>query len=265
MKRRNVLRELIQADKPTISTHVHSIWPGVAEVIGHSGAIDYVEFTGQYAPFDLLSLENFGRAIDLFDHMSSMMKLNQDPRTFLAQRAMGSGIDNLLFADIRNVDDAREAVMAVRPDTPEAGGKAGVTSTRDVGYVFPGITIDDYIQSHEESVVALMIEKKGAVENLEEILSIGGVDMVQFGPSDYSINIGIPGQYDHPDVLGAEQRTIETALKMGVRPRAEISSWEEAQPYLDKGVKDFSIGTDLKVIFDYCQGQGEALAKAIGR
>ena len=265
MKRKNVLRELIEADKPTIGTHVHSIWPGVAEVIGYSGAIDYVEFTGEYAPFDLLTLENFGRAIDLFDHMSSMMKLNQEPRTFLAQRAIGSGIQNLLFADVRGVDDATEAVMAVRPETPEAGGRAGVSGTRDKGYVYPGITMEDYVKAHEESVIALMIEKKSAVEDLEDILSVRGIDMVQFGPADYSMSIGVLGQTDHPDVLKAEQRTIETALKMGIRPRAEISTWEEAEPYLKMGVRDFCIGTDLNVIYQYCIEQGGALAKAIGR
>ena len=62
-ERKNVLRDLIKASKPTIGTHVHSIWPGVVEVIGHSGAMDYVEFTGQYAPYDLFSLENLVRTL----------------------------------------------------------------------------------------------------------------------------------------------------------------------------------------------------------
>ena len=69
--RRNVLRELLDNNKPSIGTHVHTLWPGMAEVIGYAGTIDYVEFTGTYAPHDLFSLENFGRAIDLFDNMSS--------------------------------------------------------------------------------------------------------------------------------------------------------------------------------------------------
>jgi len=43
-----------------------------------------------------------------------------------------------------------------------------------------------------------MIEKKSAMQNLDEILSVEGVDMVQFGPSDYSISIGKPGQARHP-------------------------------------------------------------------
>lgn len=250
--------------KPTIGTHVHSIWPGTVEVIGHSGTIDYVEFTGEYAPYDLLTLENFGRAIDLFDHMSAMMKIEQQPRTYLATRAIGSGIQNLLFADIRGPEDAREAVASCRPDTPEGGGVVGAGMRRDVGYVIgPGSA--EYVEALEEGVVALMIEKRSAVEHLEEILSAGGVDMVQFGPSDYSLNLGVPGQEDHPDVKAAEKYTIETALKMGVAPRAEINHFSEAAAYLDMGVKDFSIGIDVVVLYDYCREQGEELAKIIGR
>ena len=77
--RRNVLRELLDADKPSVGTHIHSIWPGMVEVIGYSGAMDYIEFSGEYAPYDLSALENFGRAVDLFDDMSSMMKIEQQP------------------------------------------------------------------------------------------------------------------------------------------------------------------------------------------
>ena len=265
MKRINVLRELIKADKPTVGTHLFTQWPGMAEVVGHSGVIDYIEFSGQYAPYDLFSLENFGRAIDLFDHMTAMMKLDQEPRTYLAERAVGSGIQNMLFAEIRNVEEAREAVAAMKPETPEGGGRVSVAGTRDMGYVYPGIDLTDFVKARREGVVALMIEKKSAVEQLEEILSIGGVDMVQFGASDYSMTLGLTGQHDHPEVKKAERYTIETAIKMGVRPRVEIMKWEEAEPYIKMGVKDFCIGTDVTTIYAYCKEQGGALAKALGR
>jgi 4-hydroxy-2-oxoheptanedioate aldolase len=55
-KRENVLRNLLKAGKPTLGTHVHVIWSGIVEVIGHSESIDYIEFSGEYAPFDLHSL-----------------------------------------------------------------------------------------------------------------------------------------------------------------------------------------------------------------
>ena len=200
MRNNNVLRDLIDSGKPTIGTHLYGQWPGMVEVVGHSGTMDYIEFSGQYAPYDLFSLENFGRAIDLFDHMSSLMKLDQEPKTYLAERAIGSGIQNVLFADIRTVADAREAVTAVRPEPPEDGGRGGASATRDTAYGYPGMTLQDYVDTLRSSVIAVMVEKKPCVDNLEEILSIGGIDMVQFGPGDFSMSIGKPGMTDDPEV-----------------------------------------------------------------
>src|SRR5881398_3590141 len=85
--RRNRLRELLKADRPSIGTHVHSSWPTIIELVGHSRMFDYVEFVGEYAPYDLYALDNIGRAVDLFPHMSAMMKIEQEPRTYLSVRA----------------------------------------------------------------------------------------------------------------------------------------------------------------------------------
>ena len=264
MKRKNVLRELINADKPTIGTHVHSMWPGMIEVIGHTGVIDYIEFSGEYAPYDLFSLENFGRAVDLFDHMSSMMKIDAELRSYLAVRAIGSGIQNLLFARIRDAKEAKEAISAALAETSSAGGTSGAGMRRDVGYVIgPGSV--DYVESLNEGVKALMIERKSSVDVLEEILAVKGVDMVQFGPADYSMSLDMPGQWEHPEVKKANEYIIKTAIKMGVRPRIEIFDFEDAKPYMDMGVKDFCIGWDVYTVYRYCQEQGEGLAKLLGR
>ncbi len=263
-KRRNVLRELIDEGKPSIGTHVHSMWPGIAEVIGHAGTMDYIEFSGEYAPYDLFSLENFGRAIDLFPEMTSMIKIDQEPRTYISVRAIGSGIQNLLFTDVRNVADAKECVRAARAETPEEGGVVGVGMRRDVGYVL-GAGSAAYVQQLREGVVALMIEKAGAIENLEEILSVEGVDMIQFGPADYAMSIGKPGQFGDPAVKGAHERAIAEAMKRGIRPRVELASFEQAKPWIDMGIKDFCVGWDVRVIYQFCRREGEELAKLLGR
>ena len=125
--------------------------------------------------------------------------------------------------------------------------------------------MQDYIRNLEEGILALMIEKKPAVENLENILSVGGIDMVQFGPSDYSMSIGRPGETTHPEVKEAERYVIETAIKMGIRPRAELNEVAQADSYLEMGVKDFTIGTDVNTIYNFCKEQGGALSKELGR
>jgi 2-keto-3-deoxy-L-rhamnonate aldolase RhmA len=56
--RPNRLRELLRAGQPSFGTHIHTVWPAVAELAGHAGVFDYVEFVGEYAPYDLFALEN---------------------------------------------------------------------------------------------------------------------------------------------------------------------------------------------------------------
>jgi len=260
--RKNRLRELMKAGKPSLGTHIHSSWPSIVELLGQSGMFDYVEFVAEYAPFDLYALENLGRAVDLFDGMSAMMKVEQEPRVYLAERAIGSGIQNILFADIRTAEEVEMCVRAVRADTPETGGIHGVTMRRNVRFGADAGS-PAFIQAMEDAVVAIMIEKASAVENLEALLSVKGVDMVQFGPADYSMSIGVPGQSGHPKVREAERYVIETALKMGIAPRAEMGSPDQAQRYLDMGVRHFCMGTDVSILRNWFRTQGEEMKKAL--
>ncbi len=258
--RPNKFRELLKAGKPTLATHIHTTWPSVIEAIGHSGLYDYVEFVGEYGPYDLHDLDNMCRAADLYD-LGMMIKVDQEPRGFLAQRAIGSGFQSVLFSDCRSVDEARECIAIARPETPEDGGTYGV-ATRRFTYMGYGGT-PAYVQALRDIVVALMIEKRGAVESLEEILSLPGIDMIQWGGSDYSMSVGRPGERQSPEIKAVERQVIETALRMGVPPRAEINTADDAKYYLDLGVRHFCIGTDITILFNWWKAQGEALRKAI--
>ncbi len=260
--RRNRLRELLKAGDPSLGTHLQISWPSIIELVGHTGMFDYVEFVGEYAPYDLYALENMGRAIDLFDHMSGMMKIEQQPRTYLTVRAIGSGIQNLLFADVRTVEEVQECVRAVRAESPATGGIHGVGMRRDVRFVLEAGS-PAFVQALEDAVVALMIEKDPAVKNLEALLSVKGVDMVQFGPADYSMSIGMAGQSGHPKVKETERYVIETALRMGVTPRAEISRPDQAKYYADLGVRHFCIGTDVSILFNWFKENGAGMREIL--
>ena len=120
----------------------------------------------------------------------------------------------------------------------------------------------EYLQALRDTVVAVMIEKKSAVDNLDEILSVPGLDMVQWGGVDYSINIGIPrGPTAHPEIQATRNRVFEAAIKAGVPPRAEIDTADEAKEFLDMGVRHFTIGADLHILHDWWKDSGERLRK----
>jgi len=202
-----------------------------------------------------------GRAFDL-SGLAGMMKVDQEPRTFLAVRALCSGFQSILFTDIRSVADAETCVRSVRAESPSTGGLHGVALSREVGVVLEGGT-PAWVQAMEDVVVAVMIEKKQAVENLEAILSVKGIDMVQFGPGDLSLSMGLAGQRDNPAIKEAEEYVIQTALRKGIPPRAEIRHPSQAERYLKLGVKDFCIGWDVRTIYDWCKENGSAMRELL--
>ena len=255
----NLLRELLNEGKPTIGTHVIIPWPRLIEYIGNTGTLNYVEFVGEYSTFTLEHLENMGRAIDLYPNMSSMMKVEEQGRGHIATRALDAGIQNLLFTDCRNAEEVRECVRLVRPETPEAGGIHG-TGVRRVQI---GSNPKEWSKLMNEAVIAIMIEKKAAMDNLEDILAVKGVDMVQFGPADYSVSIGKPGKLRSPEVQKVQRDIIELALKKGVAPRVELGSFEQAKPFIEMGVRNFCIGGDLGVLYQWCQKNGKGMRELL--
>jgi len=265
--RRNKLRELMRKGKPTLGTHLHSSWPGFMEVVGNAETMDYVEFSSVYAPFDLYALENMARASELYD-MSTMIKIDPVPNYFLAQRAIGAGFQNVLFADFRTVKDVEDAIAAVRPE-PE--GKNGCWLHRVEGYTLENGS-KNFVKYAKEVVIAIMIEKKPLYDNLEDVLNLEDVDMIQFGPCDFSMSIGHPGEWSHPKVREAEERTIKLALKYDKHPRAELGSnytsgtagYEKTLTRYSKlGVTDYCVGYDVSIVMDWMQQYGKLTRKAL--
>jgi len=258
--RPNKLRNLLKENKPSIATHIHTTWPSVVEAIGHTHMFDYVEFVAEYAPYDLYDFDNLCRAAELYD-LGMMIKVDYEPKRFVAQRAIGAGFQSVLFADCHNVAEAKACISAVKPDTPEDAGEFGVGMRRHAYMGYGGSA--EYVQALRDTVIVLMIEKKGAVEQLEEILALPGLDMIQWGGADYSMSVGRAGQRHSPEIQAVEKHVFETAVKMGIPPRAEINSPDEAKYYMDLGVRHFCIGTDIAVLYQWMKSNGEGLRKLV--
>jgi 2-keto-3-deoxy-L-rhamnonate aldolase RhmA len=258
--RENRLRALLDAGAPTLGTRIHSAWPGVVEALGHTRAFDYVEFLAEYAAFDLHDLDGLCRAAELYD-LTAIIKVDQEPRTFLAQRAIGAGFQGVLFADCRSAADARTCIAIARPETPEHGGTYGVAGRRMAYMGYGGST--EYVEALERVVVALMVEKQGALDELDEILALPGLGLVQFGPVDYAMSIGRVGEARGDEIRAVERDVIERCREAGVDVRAEIASPGEAEYYRELGVKHFSLGVDLAVLHAWWRDNGRAVREIV--
>ncbi len=238
----------------------------MVETIGNTGLFDYVEFFSTYAPFDFHDLDMMALAAERYN-MGSMIKIDPEPMMFLAQRSIIAGFGSILFADLRTVKEVETAINSVRADPK---GVMGCSEGRIGGY---RMTLEygadkQFVKYCDDIVVAIMLEKKSLVDKIEDVCNMDGVDMIQYGPCDYAMTVGVHGQFKHPKVVEADRKIIKTALKYDKHPRIEISGDtidKQMAEYQKLGVTDFSIGTDLGIVHTWMKKNGRAARRLLGR
>ena len=217
----NRLRALLDANQPSVGTHLLSTWPTLVELVGQTGQYDYVEFTAEYSPFDMHDLDNLGRALELKD-LCGMIKVEQTMWTHQAMRAIGSGFQSILFADVRTVADAHACVAAVRAEDSGVGRAAGggdaARCRHGARWRLPGLCRSAGRGGDRADGGEAGVRRGPGCDPVGEGDRHGAVP----GGSDYSMSLGLTGQRNHPDVKRAERKTIETALAKGLHPRV---SW----------------------------------------
>ena len=257
----NRLRRILREGRPSMGTRMWGTWPFMIEAVGDTGNYDYVEYVAEYSPFSQSDLENMARAAELHD-MALLMKVDFQNRGYVAQKAIASGVQGILFTDCRNADEVRESIRLVKPETEADGGCFGYPNRRYIGFQ-PHLTQQEHARRQREILLAFMIEKRSAMEEIEEICSVPGVDMVQFGPSDYCMSRGWDLKDHREEARAEERRMIETALRHGVAPRCEIRTPEEAAYYRELGVRHFCLGDELKYLQERWREDGGRLRKML--
>jgi 2-keto-3-deoxy-L-rhamnonate aldolase RhmA len=255
----NGFRRLLCRGKSTIGTHLSSTWPTLWEVVGSTGQFDYIEFDSQDGAWDLHDLDNMCRAAEL-TKTGTMIKIDRNPKDWIAKRAIAAGFEAVLFADIMTAKEAKECVQAVRLP-PE--GVNSFLGTRGIP-MDDRAKIEDYAQRIDDIVIAIMAERSTLVDELDEVLAIDGLDMIQFGQVDYGLSLRTPRKPfrfdDFKDKIQADfDKVNEMAISAGIRPRVETGDAESCQYFLDRGIRDFCIGWDVDTVRRWCMKHGKKL------
>ncbi|WP_114299943.1 HpcH/HpaI aldolase family protein [Anaerobacterium chartisolvens] len=156
----------------------------------------------------------------------------------------------IMVPHIMSLQDARNVVEMTRfhpiGRRPVDGGNA------DAKYCNVGLC--DYIsQANRERFVAIQIEDPEPLEELEEIACLEGIDMLFFGPGDFSQGIGKPGQLDSPEVIAARRRVAAVAAAHG-KFAGTVGSVANRCELISEGYRFISIGADVVGLAEYCGG-----------
>ncbi|XOV94112.1 MAG: HpcH/HpaI aldolase/citrate lyase family protein [Bacteroidota bacterium] len=132
------------------------------------------------------------------------------PDPYLACMAVDAGAMGVIAPYLESATEIKDLVGATKY-RPLKGEKLNDILS---GKTAPSNTLKSYVEKYNEGVLCIVnIESIPAVEKLDELLTIDGVDAVFIGPHDLSINMGIPEQYDHPDFIKTVKLIIEKARK----------------------------------------------------
>ena len=260
----NPLRKKLDMGQPTIGTHIMFCDPDIAEMVGDLGLFDYGEISAEYSMVDMPQLYHQARAAQC-GNLPLMIKPDQEGQGFWTQAAMGAGFKAVLFTDIRTPEDVDAGCRLVAADTPDNDGLMGVKLRRPA---LAGYDTKAYLDDLNDFVVAIMIEKQVALDNIDAILARAqqrGVSLVQWGPADFGFSRGEPGLMGTPEIKPIERLVIQKCFEYGLRPRIEIGQVRQAQEYLDQGVQDFCIGWDRFILQSAFAELGEGLGKLLGR
>lgn len=157
-------------------------------------------------------------------------------------RMLEVGANAIMYPQCDSADEAAELVRWCK--FPPLGRRGCDAANADVPYL--SMPIDDYTQTaNEQTVIIVQIETATALENVEEIAQIGGVDIIMMGPGDLSLQLGVPGQFEHPKILDATRRIADAANRHGKHWGRPVGSAKEAQKYLDMNARFITCGADI--------------------
>jgi 2-keto-3-deoxy-L-rhamnonate aldolase RhmA len=155
------------------------------------------------------------------------------------KRVLDLGADGIIAP---LVNTAEQAEYVVRSARYSPAGSRGVGLGRAHGY---GMRFKEYIDSANELVtVVVQAEHAQAVENIESIVKVEGIDAVLIGPYDLSASMGKMGQVDDPAVIEAIDHVTDTCLAAGIPLGYFGVNAEAVRPFADRGYTLLVAGTD---------------------
>lgn len=253
--RKNRVKEKLQRGEIVTGMEHWSRSPKVIELLGYAG-FDFVHIDNEHVAHDWETVENLIRTAESVG-LTPLFRTEQcfnGPPVDMIIKALKCGAQIIKVPHVNTREDAKKAVEAVK--YPPMGRRGIVTidrSARETVYSElrpPGFLKDFVQQSNEETMVWAIVESVEAVENLDEILSVAGIDAVGFGFEDYAISAGLSSS-SAPEVSEAREKVREGALRRGKQMWwhiGAIPTVEQIHDQISKGIRIFQIGIDIQFL-----------------
>lgn len=241
----NKLKKMLEKGKTAFGTCINIFSPNLVELAGFCG-LDFCRIDNEHTWRQDESMDHMMRAA-VVGNITALPRIDKG-NSFLIRKIYEIGAQGFIIPDIQSSKEVKEIIKAAK--FPPEGNRGYSGNCFSGGYgTHAG---EEWIKwCNEELMVGVMIEDKEAIEDIDRIMALKGLDFVLFGPADYSLNIGLPTpEKNHPKVQDALKKTIEAARKNDKYAMIGVGyPWEEeAQKYIDLGCQMIEIGHDYSIL-----------------
>ena len=205
----------------------------IIELLGIAG-FDYVFLDGEHGPFSVETIEHMCRVADAMSLTPIARVPNIHSSTIL--QFLDRGVMGVMGPHISTGEQAQALVEACRFAPP---GKRSFGSGRGTHYGDPVQRRQYMARANEEMLVIALLEDVEALDNLEDILSVEGVDFFLYGPNDLAQSMGFPGEPEHPKVQEAMVQATSQIYAAGKKMMSDVMVATTATELILNAAREF--------------------------
>jgi 2-dehydro-3-deoxyglucarate aldolase/4-hydroxy-2-oxoheptanedioate aldolase len=250
----NKVKQALKAGKLQLGCSVSMIRsPEIARILAAAG-LDWTYLDSEHGGFDLETLQDLARAAN--DNGLCPIVRVAELQYALVARALDAGAQGVLFPRVESPELLAQAISWTR--FPPLGVRGFGLQPTHLNYEMR--TMPDIIAHMNEHVmVVLQIETVTAMNRVDELLAVPGVDAVMIGPADLSVSLGVPGQFEHPSMIAAIEKIRDACKRAGVAPGIHVRFPKLAQYWRDHGLTFLSCNSEIGFLLEKAQETVAAL------
>ncbi|MBO4424720.1 MAG: hypothetical protein J5768_04315 [Spirochaetales bacterium] len=235
------VEEKIRSKEPLAMPYLRIADPACFEIAALSG-IELMVIDDEHYPFTDSQIINIIRAVHGCGS-KCLVRVHDKSKAFIG-RVLDMGADGIVAPQVGSYEEVLSVVKAAKYGPVGNRGLCPITAGADYGF---GHSAQEYAQeANKRTIVGIMVETKGAVEDIDRILSIPELDYISVGPSDVSASYGLPGQYDHPVVKQAMETVWSKARASHVAIAGQCYTKDKIAPVINGGKSLLNIGSDVQ-------------------
>lgn len=214
----------------------------IMQVFANAG-LDFVLIDGEHGPFNVETLADLSRAAR---HVGITPIVRVPDITYAhITGPLDGGAQGIMVPRITHAQQVRDAIRMMKYPPPGIRGSVVGRGHTDMKAGDVSLAMQD---ANRESLLIVQIETKQALESVDEILGVEGVDVALVGPTDLSVSLGVPGNMEAPILISAIEAVIEACKRRNVVPAIHINVLSQAAFWSKKGMRMVSYNSEIGIL-----------------